>query len=292
MSWLQLEVIANPKNIAPLENALFETGCVSITLLSESDEPVLEPQPGETPLWATIRCQGLFALDVDLQSVRQAIAEVGVADDIEVRFVGETDWQAYAKRFAVDAIFGERLHLRPPLAKGEGYKNSSLLPLFLEPGLAFGSGSHPTTQLCLDWLAKNVQSGWRVLDFGCGSGVLAIAAALLGAEVVAVDHDDQAVRATQENAARNQVAVRVLSLVEWQRSSEVAFDAVVANILAEPLRALADEFVSVLRPEGSIVLAGLLADQIDRVQSGYPKNIRFQMPERIEDWVRIVGVAS
>lgn len=296
MSWLQLEFIASPNTIEALETALFGVGCVSVTLLSESDEPVLEPRPGETPLWERIRCQALFALEIDLQKVRQALADLTMADgalaDIEIRFVGETDWQAQARRFAVDAVFGQRLHLRPPLGEGEVYETRRLQPLFLEPGLAFGSGSHPTTRMCLEWIANHIQPGWRVLDFGCGSGVLAIAAALLGADVVAVDHDDQAVAATGENAERNGVSLRVLALSEWQKSPEADFDAVVANILAEPLRALANEFVGVVRPGGSIVLAGLLADQMDRVQSGYPPSVRFQEPEQIEDWVRIVGVAS
>ncbi|NKC00831.1 MAG: 50S ribosomal protein L11 methyltransferase [Pseudomonadales bacterium] len=293
MSWLQIELVVTPEKLEALEAVMFAAGCVSVALVSESDEPVLEPAPGEMPLWRSIRLQCLFPLSVDFGALRRLLTEED-AVSVEPTFVGETDWQSYARSFATDEVFAERLHLRPPLSADESYEPGALVPLFLEPGLAFGSGSHPTTRLCLDWIAKNVVTDTKVLDFGCGSGVLAIAAALLGAEVVAVDHDDQAVTATKENARINKVAsrVRVLNLKAWLANRENEFDVVVANILAGPLRDLADEFVQAAKPRSVMVLAGLLADQVNDVKSAYAGTVDFVSAEQIEDWVRLVGVSG
>ena len=285
MSWLQIEVVATPATVAKLEEEAFSAGAVSVALVSESDEPVLEPAPGEMPLWSTIRLQALVPLDVDLKALS---ASMGAA--LDVRFVGEADWQAHARSFAVDAVFADRIHLRAPLASGETY-DASYLPLYLEPGLAFGSGSHPTTRMCLEWLAEHVREGSKVLDVGCGSGVLAIAAAIAGANVVGVDYDDQAVLATRENAERNSVLdkITVMSLSEWQAAPHDGFDVVVANILAEPLRTLAMELTSALKASGSIVLAGLLEDQSEHVKQAYAKRIAFEDDHVEEGWTRLVG---
>ena len=292
MSWLQVEFVVTPDRLEALEAAMFAAGCVSIALVSESDEAVLEPAPGEMLLWRSVRAQGLFPLSIDLSDLRILAKEGGL--NAELTFIGQQDWQGYARSFATDEIFADRIHLRPPLSEGESYESDQLLPLFLEPGLAFGSGSHPTTRLCLDWIAKNVLAGSKVLDFGCGSGILAIAAALLGAEVVAVDHDDQAVTATIDNARINEVAnrVRAVNLNTWLANRDSGFDVIVANILAGPLRELAGEFVQAAKPNGVIVLAGLLTDQVDDVQSAYPTAVDFVSADRVEDWVRLVGVSG
>ena len=268
---------------------MFAAGAVSITLLSEADEPVLEPAPGETPLWSTIRLQALFPLSVDLKTVTAEIDS-----GIDVRFVGDIDWQAHARSFAVDEVFAERLHLRPPLAFNETYLPQGRTPLFIEPGLAFGSGSHPTTRMCLQWLAEHIQEGMKVLDFGCGSGVLAIGAALLGAEVVAVDHDEQAVAATQENAQRNNVSARltVLGLTDWRAQNYADFNVVIANILAEPLRILAKELVAAVSQDGFVVLSGLLQSQAGHVKQAYQEDIVFTDERNEGEWSLLVGVKS
>ena len=285
MSWLQVEAVATPTNVSKLEDEAFAAGAVSVALVSESDEPVLEPAPGEMPLWHTIRLQALFPLDVDLK-----LLSTNMGTALDVRFVGEVDWQAHARTFAVDAVFGSRIHLRAPLDDGETY-DGPYLPLYLEPGLAFGSGSHPTTRMCLDWIAEHVQMGSKVLDFGCGSGVLAIAAGLTGAQVVAVDYDDQAVLATRENAKRNgtEENISVLSLTEWQAEPQAGFDVVVANILAEPLRTLAEDLTRALKEGGKVVLAGLLEEQADHVRDAYLAGVTFEDDHIEEGWTRLVG---
>lgn len=292
MSWLQLELSTTSDEVDALEGLLLAQGAVALTLQSDSDERVLEPLPGETPLWKVIRLLALFELSVDLGSVRAALQNL--ATDFDVQFVGRKDWQQYARTFAITQTFGGRLHLRPPLAENEK-PNDDIATLYLEPGLAFGSGSHPTTRLCLGWLANNVQPHQRVLDFGCGSGVLAIAAALLGGQVHGVDHDMQAVIATRNNATANGLSkstLEVFDLGGWhEHINHNKYDVVVANILAEPLKALAEEFQRVIHPGGSIVLSGILKEQASEVMAAYERVV-FESPVQEGDWVCLQGVVN
>jgi ribosomal protein L11 methyltransferase len=163
--------------------------------------------------------------------------------------------------------------------------------LRLDPGLAFGSGGHPTTRLCLEWLAGQQLEGLRVLDFGCGSGILGLAAGVLGArQVVAVDHDPQALLATRENAAYNQITGKQLIVqAPAELSGAGDFDVVVANILANPLLELASWITALLRPGGMLALSGLLANQAEQILEGYP-GIRFGEPMQDGDWLRLSGV--
>ena len=292
MSWLQIEVSTVPDDLAELETALEDNGALAITLLSNADEAVLEPRPGETPLWHAVRLKALFPLDTDVAALRELLSPY---DQVDIDLVGEVDWQARAGQYAVNEVFGERLWLLPkdqrdefadPPAAGEPVR------LFLAPGLAFGSGGHPTTRLCLAWLAEATMYGSRVLDFGCGSGVLGIAAGLLGASVVAVDHDPQAIVATRENAAYNGLAARdlqTLDLAQWAAAEHRdTFDVVVANILATPLMDLAEDFETVARPGAHIVLSGILNTQADDVRAAYPRTI-FDMPISDGEWALLVG---
>ena len=169
--------------------------------------------------------------------------------------------------------------------------------LYLEPGLAFGSGSHPTTRMCLEWLASHIKADQVVLDFGCGSGILAIGAALLGARVIAVDHDDQAITATRENAQFNGVSeqIQTLTLVDWGRDgswqASEHFDVVVANILAAPLIDLAPTFSGSLRRGGSLVLAGILDHQASQVMQAYP-GVKFGPTVAEDEWVCLAGTLA
>lgn len=294
MTWLQIELRAKPHSLPIIEDVLLACGAVSITLLSDTDEPVLEPDPGQTPLWTSVRVQALFGLDIDMAVLRQAIAGIDASaiDELAVQFVNAQDWQDAARSYAVNQVFGERLWLLPKNAADEAGAGN-LVRLYLEPGLAFGSGSHATTSLCLEWLATHIAAGDRVLDFGCGSGVLGIAAGLLGAAVIAVDHDPQAVMATRENAAYNGLSenrLTTLDLHEWQAEQHIGFfDVVVANILAGPLTALAREFQRVARPGAAVVLSGVLQEQAEEVMSSY-SHTRFQPPVIEAGWACLIGM--
>ena len=236
--------------------------------------------------------RALFPLSVDIQALKATLAsEPSIAGGMEIQFVGERDWQAQARKFAVDRVFAGRLRLRPPthlIEEDDPYVN-----LYLEPGLAFGSGAHATTAMCLTWLAAHVVPDLRVLDFGCGSGVLGIAAALLGAQVIAVDYDQQALQATRENADRNGClsGMDILSLEAWQAAPVGDNDVVVANILAGPLVHMAQGLCEVLRPGGWIVLSGILESQVDEVTAAYAGTIKFTAPLIKEGWVCLLGRA-
>lgn len=314
MNWLQFELslasgkvgevgeVGKVAELEALENLLTEHGACAITYKSGTDEAVLEPNPGETPLWRVIRLLALFELSADFAALRLALAQRKVGWD--VRFIGEKDWQNYARTFAVDHTFAQRLRIRPPLTPDEDGQTAgdqtagdqtpgNIATLYLEPGLAFGSGSHPTTRLCLAWLAEHVHADQQVLDFGCGSGVLAIAAALLGANCHAVDHDSQAVLATNENARNNGVNADQLFTWdpdEWRIQRKLhQFDVVVANILAEPLKTLAGQFQEIMKKDASIVLSGILSEQADDVMQAYER-IDFAPPQEQEGWVCLSGV--
>lgn len=293
MTWLQVELRVTADNVEAAEHVLLECGAVSVTLVSDSQEPVLEPEPGQTPLWSSIRVQALYPLDIDMAFLRKSInAQHDLVDaGLSIDFVGEQDWQLAASNHAVNQVFADRLWLLPKDAPLEA--QDGLVALRLEPGLAFGSGSHPTTRMCLQWLAENIQPGMRVLDFGCGSGVLGIAAALLGSEVVAVDYDEQAVVASRENAAYNDVSqIQVMSLEAWQSMKATPqFDVVVANILAAPLQSLAQEFEAVLVPGGAVVLSGILEEQAEQVMGSYTQTT-FAASREEEGWVCLSGRVS
>ena len=283
------------------EELLLQAGASAVTLESLADEVVLEPDPGAVPLWSSIRLKALFPLDTDVPSLRKVLTQIdpNIHQHLEVDFIGEEDWQLRMLNHAVNAQFGGRLWLQPKSLEGNGLArlDNDQIYLFLEPGLAFGSGSHPTTRMCLEWIASHLKPGQRVMDFGCGSGILAIGAALLGGDVVAVDHDDQAVLATDENAQFNNVGDKIaaLSLRQWQQQPESkraeylgSFDLLAANILAAPLISLADEFVSLLSPKGHLVLSGVLAEQADEVMAAYP-SMQFAEPIIEEQWACLVG---
>lgn len=286
MSWLKLDLDVAAADAEAVGDLLLALGAVSVSVSASSADAVVEPAPGATPLWRRNRLSALLPLDADVAAVRNSLAEHVPDARFEVGFVGEDEKLEGWREYAVERCFGGRLWVLPRDARARSGPT-----LRLDPGLAFGTGRHPTTRLCLEWLASRDLGGARLLDFGCGSGILALAACALGAgEVVAVDHDPQALLATRENAAYNHVTSEQLIV---QEPTEIAvgggFDVIVANILANPLLELAAEFVALLRPGASLVLSGILADQTDQVVDGYP-GIRFDAPVRDGDWLRLSGV--
>lgn len=282
-----------------MEALLLGLGAAALTVVSEDDEIILEPGPGELPAWQRCRLFTLFPLDANMGAIREALdaRNGGLPEDISVDFVADEDWQRRLSNNTVTALFGDRLWLLPKTRRPEGPNPSPTTErptLFLEPGLAFGSGSHPTTRLCLEWLARHIEPDQSVLDFGCGSGVLAIATALLGARAVGVDHDPQALIATRENAAFNGVddRVKALSLQVWQNQSAathaVSFDVLVANILAGPIVSMADMFTALVKPGGHLVLSGILAEQAAQVRDAFP-SLSFLSTSIEQDWVCLVA---
>lgn len=285
-AWLQATIEVPAEHAAAAESALSDAGALSVTLADAGDRPVLEPAPGETPLWPHTTVTGLFdGQSHDADSIRPSlVAALGPqAEALRVAPLEQRDWVRAWTEHVRPMRFGHRLwvcphHLQPP--------DPTAVTLRLDPGLAFGTGTHPTTALCLEWLEANSPTG-VVLDYGCGSGILAVAAALLGARrVLAVDIDTQALIATRDNAERNGVGQRVAAYLP-ERCPRALADVAVANILAGPLVALASLLAGRLRPGASLILSGLLSRHAPEVVAGYGSWFDESQRAEREGWLRI-----
>ena len=273
-----------------VEDALFEVGACSITFVDGGDEPVLEPKPGEVRLWSDTRVRALFqsAPDAALVQVQHlaihfgphitATARIRAVEDQEWERVWLTDWKSMR--------FGRRLWVCPTAAEAPG--DPDAIVVRLDPGLAFGTGTHPTTAVCLQMLDALPWQGRTLIDYGCGSGILAIAALKLGAtHVTAVDLDPQALIATRDNAARNDVASRLD--VQGVPASLKPASCVVANILAGPLIELAPLLTDACEPGGDLLLSGLLKTQAYAVKAAYSAAFDIVQVVGREDWCCIHG---
>lgn len=289
MPWLQLAVCSRHPEFA--EELLLAAGAQAVSLVDAADDPVLEPAPGTTPLWPQTKTLGLFDTGADLDAVRTLLHE-NLPDGSDLTFeenqIEDQDWVRAWLQHAQPLRFGDRLWICP---SGHRVEASDAVVIDLDPGLAFGTGNHPSTALCLEWLAGAELEGRRVLDYGCGSGVLAIAALKLGAaQTHAIDIDPQAVLASNDNAARNGVAARLRSVLPEQLDAPSAcYDVVLANILAGPLVSLAPLLAQHVKAGGWIVLAGLLQRQADEVCAAYAPWFEFDPPGEREGWIRLNG---
>lgn len=287
--WLQATLTVD-KSHAPLIELLLESlGAVAVTLIDAGDQPMLEPGPGETPLWPATRVTGLFGGDTDVDMLRSAISRAPGADgghSLSLTRLQDRDWErAWMDRFQ-PMRFGQRLWIRP---SGREIAQEGAVIVDLDPGLAFGTGTHQTTALCLSWLDGHDVGGQTVIDFGCGSGVLVIAALKLGASrAIAVDHDPQAVLATRDNAERNQVSDR-LDVKHTDEFTATRADIVLANILANVLIELSPQILGLLKPGGQLVMSGILKDQATAVANTFQERIDFEPMESMGDWVLLHG---
>ncbi len=300
--WLELKIELARDQVDMAEELLLGLGALSITNLDARDQPILEPGPGETPLWDAVVVVGLFpGEDIDPDDLRAAFANAWAAGyetnppGFRVEHLADQAWERVWLEHFKPMRFGERLWVVPSWTEPPSSKESGAVNLRLDPGLAFGTGTHPTTALCLRWLDSLNLREKRVLDFGCGSGILGIAAALLGArEVIGIDNDPQAIIATRENAQRNGVPINALLPREFSAQTATLkatpFDAVVANILAGPLMQLAPQIASHLAPGGHLALSGILREQADDVAAAYVDWIDWQPVTVDGDWVRLSGI--
>jgi ribosomal protein L11 methyltransferase len=251
---------------AVVEALCTAAGAVAVTFTDLRDDAVLEPAPGEVRLWPATRVQALFPSAADVRAASAALRAALHLDTIEVETLADRAWERVWMRDFRALRFGRRLWVCP---HHDTVTDAAAVVVRLDPGLAFGTGTHASTALCLEWLDAHVHTGARMIDYGCGSGVLAIAAARLGAHAAwAWDIDPQALTATRDNAAANGVEERVrVVATEDQLPSSV--DIVVANILATTLCELAPRIASLVRPGGHAVLSGILTDQADDVTRAY-----------------------
>lgn len=292
--WISVQVTVEAEDIDKTEQTLDDLGAVALTLLDAADHPLHEPGPGETPIWPRVVVQALLPAETSVATVTEALVQAGLIDAataLEWSELADRDWtRAWMDRYR-PMQFGHGLWICPSHVEPDP---EWPLVIKLDPGLAFGSGTHPTTALCLEWIAALAPGDiGRVIDFGCGSGVLAIAAALKGArEVIAIDHDPQALSATLDNARRNGVADRItaiapVSLNDLMPAGETA-QLVVANILAGPLIELATTLTDRVAPGTALVLSGILPEQAEAVAAAYRDLDPEPLVSERDGWIRIV----
>jgi ribosomal protein L11 methyltransferase len=291
--WLQLNIKVTPQQTEQIEDSVLDAGAVSVTLQDAADQPILEPGVGETPLWDNCILTALFSASIDTTTTEQQIqACLPFALQASWQLVEDKDWsQEWKKHFKPIACSDGRLWICPSWIEAP---EPDAVNLQLDPGLAFGTGSHPTTMLCLNWLEKQSLKGKTVIDFGCGSGILGIAALLLGADKVwAIDNDPQALLASRDNAQRNGIEdKRLVTLLPQQIPTDAKADIMLANILAKPLIDLADQISDLTLNQGLLCLSGILSHQIDQVSAAYTDQFIFT-PSTIEDnWAQLSAKKS
>ena len=291
MPWLQVRLAITPEQAETYEDALLEVGAVSVTFMDAEDQPIFEPDLGTTPLWSHTHLLALFEADTDTDAdavfAHLQLLTGAELPEHQAEVIADQDWERSWMDNFQPMRFGQRLWIVP---SWHAAPEPDAVNLLLDPGLAFGTGTHPTTALCLEWLDGQDLQDCNVLDFGCGSGILAIAALLLGAkQAVGTDIDYQAIEASRDNAERNGIdASRFPLYLPEQLPAEQA-DVVVANILAGPLVALAPQITSLVKPGGRLALSGILAEQGEDVAAAYADAFDLD-PLCIRDgWVRISG---
>ena len=289
--WYQLHLEVSSERAEAVCELLETSSPLAVSMTDLADDPVYEPAPGETPLWSDTRVSGLFPAE-------RAEELPGLAEGIASRLPTGTPLRWHLERLA-DQVW-ERVWLddfRPIDCGHDLWICPSHLPppdpgavnIRLDPGLAFGSGTHPTTRLCLEWLAENTVDGQTIIDYGCGSGILGIAALRLGANTVhAVDLDPQALTATRNNADENGVAERIRTMLPTEPLT-IAADGLLANILAGPLVELMPRFRERLRPGGWIVLSGILAEQAPAVEAVMGDDFTAVERRERDGWVRLAA---
>ncbi|MEM1263178.1 MAG: 50S ribosomal protein L11 methyltransferase [Pseudomonadota bacterium] len=288
MAWQQIHIRTDDTGASPLEEHCLALGAVAITLADRGDEPVLEPAPGETPLWNQITLTALFDAAADSDLIVAALADNGVRpDDVRVERLAERNWvDEWLRDFEARDI-GPRLRI---VASHQVEPPDERVRVVLDPGLAFGTGTHTTTALVLEWLQQVAVDTRTVLDMGCGSGILAIAALKLGASRAdGVDIDAQALTATHRNAAINAVAERLRVFAPAELPSG-RYEVVVANILANTLMDMADELTARTAPGGALALTGILDAQATNVEQAYAGAFNLAPTVRRDGWALVSGV--
>lgn len=295
MTWQQLICHTTVEHQEAISAALEEAGAASVTFEDAVDQPILEPLPGETPLWDQLIITGLYPAEEDLTALLLSLelqrSDWGITE-LKLEQLEDRPWVREWMDNFHPMLFGKRLWVYPSWREVPEQATEAV-KILLDPGLAFGTGNHPTTALCLEWLDAEDLKGKTVLDYGCGSGILAIAAAKLGAStIVATDIDPQALEATQENARRNELAATSIVTCLPEDLPAQQYDVVIANILSGPLISLAPTILSYLKPRGRIALSGILAEQGATVAAAYEFALENTQITAKEEWLRLEGQAK
>ncbi|MDX7844379.1 50S ribosomal protein L11 methyltransferase [Aeromonas caviae] len=288
MPWIQIRINATAKTADKVSNMLLGRGAQAVTFMDAKDVPVYEPMPGETPLWGETEVMGLFDAETDPAPTIAFFQQI-FGEDVgyKVELLEDKDWVREWMDHFHPMQFGERLWICP---SWRDVPNPDAVNVMLDPGLAFGTGTHPTTALCLQWLDGLDLAGKTVVDFGCGSGILGIAALKLGAaRVIGIDIDPQAIQASRDNAERNGVADQIELYLPADQPQDVEADVVVANILAGPLRELAPLIAGHGKPGSLMALSGVLESQAPELETIYGQWFEMDPTAVKEEWCRLSG---
>ncbi|MFJ5333335.1 50S ribosomal protein L11 methyltransferase [Pectobacterium sp. CHL-2024] len=290
MPWIQLKINTSGNVAEQLGDVMMESGAVSVTFQDTHDTPVFEPLPGETRLWGDTDAIALYDAETDMNAVIAILEQeplLGVGFKHKIEQLEDKDWEREWMDNFHPMQFGKRLWICP---SWRDIPDPTAVNVMLDPGLAFGTGTHPTTALCLQWLDGLDLEGKTIIDFGCGSGILAIAALKLGAaRAIGIDIDPQAIQASRDNAQRNGVSERLELYLPKDQPADLSADVVVANILAGPLRELAPLISDLPKAGGHLGLSGVLATQAEGVAEAYADKFTLDPVAEREEWCRITG---
>ena len=286
--WIEVTCAVNAEEVEAYSAWLTGLGALSVRCEANQSAPLFREGLDESTVWAASKVIGLFDVAVDSDAIVAELVSVfgqGSRDKIKITDLADQDWVRLTQAQFSPQLVSERLWVSPT---GQEV-NDGRLELRIDPGLAFGTGTHATTRLCLQWLCEHDINARSILDYGCGSGILAIGALLLGAEsATAIDHDEQALLATRSNAALNDLLPGSLQVDYPAACPAGLYDVIVANILAKPLLGLVDDFATRLGPQGSLVLSGLLVSDADTIRVAYQSAFIECECVELDGWLRMV----
>jgi ribosomal protein L11 methyltransferase len=290
MDWMQLTLKTNKENADFVSEVLMGLECVSVTFSDTFDDEIFEPPVGETPLWQHVTVTALFAIGIDESAIKESLQQICNIDKVTFALLKDRIWEDECKKDFHAMQFGKRVWICP------SWEDSTQLPdgavvINMDPGLAFGTGTHQTTDLCLQYLDENPPIRQSVIDYGSGTGILAIAAVKLGAnQALCVDNDPQAVLATRSNIENNQEATKIIALHTDDEGQLDKVDLLMANILAKPLVGLCEHFSKLVKLGGQLVLSGILHEQLEIILDAYGEYFSELKVAQKEDWCRVNGI--
>ena len=289
MIWKQISFEVKKSETDLVSEVLMGLGSVSITYSDALDDAIYEPPVGQTPLWDNVKVNALFSSEVNQKSIETSISDICNIVVIDTVMLKDRVWEEECQKDFPSMRFGKRLWVCPSWDNESILSNESIV-IHMDPGLAFGTGTHQTTSLCLEYLDSNPPKNLHVIDFGCGTGILAIAAAKFGAKsVIAIDNDPQAVLSSKENVAKNKCENTITTIHSINQGNDRKCDLLIANILANPLVELEPLFSDLVHTNGMLLLSGILKEQVDRVVKCYSINFSNIEVANKGEWFRISG---
>lgn len=286
-AWQQLEITTTADYADEISHLLNEHGALSVSLKDGGDQELFQLLPDETPLWTETKVIALFSEQTNVQFIVEQIKnEVRHAPtEYHISILEDQDWVRQTQQNFPPQCFAETLWVIPSWCDTRNYGGYTIR---IDPGLAFGTGTHPTTALCLEWLARHPPTGLTVIDYGSGSGILALAALAMGAkEVYAVDHDKQAIQATENNARLNDFANKKLHILTNDEMPILRSSLIIANILSQPLITLASYFNQLATSDATLVLSGILTKEINVIAEAYSENFKIDSARTKEEWIQL-----